>query len=58
MGTRLAEERDRAEADSREKETKYLALSRALQVKTGLLTLILVVMVTGVTVTDPQRRDK
>lgn len=56
MSTRLAEDRDRAEADSREKETKYLALSRALQVKTGLLTLILVVMVTGVTVTDPQRR--
>lgn len=56
MSTRLAEDRDRAEADSREKETKYLALSRALQVKTGLLTLILVVMVTDVTVTDPQRR--
>lgn len=56
MSTRLAEDRDRAEADSREKETKYLALSRALQVKTGLLPLILVVMVTGVTVTDPQRR--
>lgn len=56
MSTRLAEDRDRAEADSREKETKYLALSRALQVKTGRLTLILVVMVTGVTVTDPQRR--
>lgn len=35
VSTRLAEERDRAEADSREKETKYLALSRALQVKTG-----------------------
>lgn len=34
MSTRLAEERDRAEADSREKETKYLALSRALQVNT------------------------
>eukprot|EP00066_Takifugu_rubripes_P027865 XP_011617131.1 PREDICTED: myosin-10 [Takifugu rubripes] len=31
VSTRLAEERDRAEADSREKETKYLALSRALQ---------------------------
>lgn len=48
MSTRLAEERDRAEADSREKETKYLALSRALQVKTGLLTLSLVVTVTDV----------
>lgn len=33
MSTRLAEEKDRAEADSREKDTKYLALSRALQVK-------------------------
>lgn len=33
VSTRLAEERDKAEADSREKETKYLALSRALQVK-------------------------
>lgn len=33
VSTRLAEERDRAEADSREKETKYLALSRALQVE-------------------------
>uniref|UniRef100_A0A673BTY3 Myosin, heavy chain 14, non-muscle n=1 Tax=Sphaeramia orbicularis TaxID=375764 RepID=A0A673BTY3_9TELE len=31
VSARLAEERDRAEADSREKETKYLALSRALQ---------------------------
>ncbi|XP_040900476.1 myosin-10 isoform X2 [Toxotes jaculatrix] len=31
VSTRLAEERDRAEADSREKETRYLALSRALQ---------------------------
>ncbi|XP_068180853.1 myosin-10 isoform X2 [Antennarius striatus] len=31
VSTRLAEDRDRAEADSREKETKYLALSRALQ---------------------------
>ncbi|KAM9806592.1 myosin-10 isoform X2 [Syngnathus typhle] len=31
VGTRLAEEKDRAEADSREKETRYLALSRALQ---------------------------
>ncbi|XP_068616663.1 myosin-10 [Brachionichthys hirsutus] len=30
VSTRLAEDRDRAEADSREKETKYLALSRAL----------------------------
>lgn len=48
VSTRLAEERDRAEADSREKETKFLALSRALQVKTGLVTLILVVMVTDV----------
>lgn len=37
VSTRLAEERDRAEADSREKETKNLALSRALQVKTGLM---------------------
>lgn len=32
VSTRLAEERDRAEADSREKETRYLALSRTLQV--------------------------
>lgn len=32
VSARLAEERDRAEADSREKETRYLALSRALQV--------------------------
>lgn len=32
MSTRLAEERDKAEADSREKETRCLALSRALQV--------------------------
>uniref|UniRef100_A0AAV2MCR1 Myosin-10-like n=1 Tax=Knipowitschia caucasica TaxID=637954 RepID=A0AAV2MCR1_KNICA len=31
VSARLAEERDRAEADSREKETKYLALSRSLQ---------------------------
>ncbi|XP_077433098.1 uncharacterized protein myh14 isoform X6 [Vanacampus margaritifer] len=31
VGTRLAEEKDRAEADSRDKETRYLALSRALQ---------------------------
>ncbi|XP_074509599.1 uncharacterized protein myh14 isoform X2 [Sebastes fasciatus] len=31
VSARLAEERDRAEADSREKETRYLALSRALQ---------------------------
>ncbi|XP_061677060.1 myosin-10 isoform X3 [Syngnathoides biaculeatus] len=31
VSTRLAEEKDRAEADSREKETRYLALSRALQ---------------------------
>lgn len=38
VSTRLAEERDRAEADSREKETKYLALSRALQVKPPLIT--------------------
>ncbi|KAM7420919.1 hypothetical protein PAMA_015226 [Pampus argenteus] len=33
VSARLAEERDRAEADSREKETRYLALSRALQVR-------------------------
>lgn len=32
VSARLAEERDRAEADSREKDTRYLALSRALQV--------------------------
>lgn len=32
VSARLAEERDRAEADSREKETRHLALSRALQV--------------------------
>lgn len=38
VSTRLAEERDRAEADSREKETKYLALSRALQVKSTFIT--------------------
>lgn len=38
VSTRLAEERDRAEADSREKETKYLSLSRALQVKSTLIT--------------------
>ncbi|XP_056299580.1 myosin-10 isoform X2 [Pseudoliparis swirei] len=31
VSARLAEERDRAEADSREKETRHLALSRALQ---------------------------
>nr|XP_033497465.1 myosin-10 isoform X4 [Epinephelus lanceolatus] len=31
VSARLAEEKDRAEADSREKETKCLALSRALQ---------------------------
>ncbi|XP_077382230.1 uncharacterized protein LOC144021878 isoform X5 [Festucalex cinctus] len=31
VSTRLAEEKDRAEADSRDKETRYLALSRALQ---------------------------
>lgn len=31
MSARLAEERDRAEAESREKETRFLALSRALQ---------------------------
>uniref|UniRef100_A0A3B4AD74 Uncharacterized protein n=1 Tax=Periophthalmus magnuspinnatus TaxID=409849 RepID=A0A3B4AD74_9GOBI len=31
VSARLAEERDRAEADSREKETKYLSLSRSLQ---------------------------
>ncbi|XP_028435263.1 myosin-10 isoform X7 [Perca flavescens] len=31
VSARLAEERDRAEADSREKDTRYLALSRALQ---------------------------
>ncbi|XP_061572934.1 myosin-10 isoform X5 [Cololabis saira] len=31
VSARLAEEKDRAEADSREKETKYLALSRSLQ---------------------------
>ncbi|KAM9310763.1 LOW QUALITY PROTEIN: uncharacterized protein myh14 [Pholidichthys leucotaenia] len=31
VSVRLAEERDRAEADNRDKETKYLALSRALQ---------------------------
>lgn len=40
VSTRLAEERDRAEADSREKETKYLALSRALQVQTRFIRLI------------------
>lgn len=28
----MAEEKDKAEADSREKDTKYLSLSRALQV--------------------------
>uniref|UniRef100_A0A8D3AST0 Myosin, heavy chain 14, non-muscle n=1 Tax=Scophthalmus maximus TaxID=52904 RepID=A0A8D3AST0_SCOMX len=31
VSARLAEEKDRAEADNREKETRYLALSRALQ---------------------------
>ncbi|XP_072316168.1 uncharacterized protein myh14 isoform X4 [Eucyclogobius newberryi] len=31
VSTRLAEERDRAEADTREKDTKYLSLTRALQ---------------------------
>ncbi|XP_069393687.1 myosin-10 isoform X3 [Paralichthys olivaceus] len=31
VSARLTEEKDRAEADSREKETRYLALSRALQ---------------------------
>ncbi|XP_041648757.1 myosin-10 isoform X4 [Cheilinus undulatus] len=31
VSARLAEERDRAEADSREKETRYLSLCRALQ---------------------------
>ncbi|XP_051921866.1 myosin-10 isoform X5 [Hippocampus zosterae] len=31
VSARLAEEKDRAEADSRDKETRYLALSRALQ---------------------------
>nr|XP_057941324.1 myosin-10 isoform X5 [Doryrhamphus excisus] len=31
VSTRLADERDRAEADSREKETRCLALTRALQ---------------------------
>uniref|UniRef100_A0A672GY08 Myosin, heavy chain 14, non-muscle n=1 Tax=Salarias fasciatus TaxID=181472 RepID=A0A672GY08_SALFA len=31
VSARLAEERDRAEADSREKETRYLSLSRSLQ---------------------------
>ncbi|XP_055020196.1 myosin-10 isoform X2 [Boleophthalmus pectinirostris] len=31
VSARLAEERDRAEADNREKDTKYLSLSRALQ---------------------------
>ncbi|KAM9723303.1 uncharacterized protein myh14 isoform 5-T5 [Menidia menidia] len=31
VSARLAEERDRAEADNREKETRYLALSRSLQ---------------------------
>ncbi|XP_053090908.1 myosin-10 isoform X2 [Pangasianodon hypophthalmus] len=31
VSARLAEERDRAEAESREKETRFLALSRALQ---------------------------
>ncbi|CAB1448845.1 unnamed protein product [Pleuronectes platessa] len=31
VSARLAEEKDRAEADSREKDTRYLALSRALQ---------------------------
>lgn len=35
VSARLAEERDRAEADSREKETRYLALSRALQVNSS-----------------------
>uniref|UniRef100_A0A3Q3J775 Myosin, heavy chain 14, non-muscle n=1 Tax=Monopterus albus TaxID=43700 RepID=A0A3Q3J775_MONAL len=31
VSARLAEERDRAEADSREKETRHMSLSRALQ---------------------------
>ncbi|XP_041843452.1 myosin-10 isoform X1 [Melanotaenia boesemani] len=31
VSARLAEEKDRAEADNREKETRYLALSRSLQ---------------------------
>ncbi|XP_068592506.1 myosin-10 isoform X2 [Cebidichthys violaceus] len=31
VSARLAEEKDRAEADSREKETRHMALSRALQ---------------------------
>ncbi|CAN9513645.1 unnamed protein product [Ophioblennius macclurei] len=31
VSARLAEERDRAEADSREKETRFLSLSRSLQ---------------------------
>lgn len=31
MSARLLEERDRAEAESREKETRFLSLSRALQ---------------------------
>ena len=35
VSARLAEERDRAEADSRERETKYLALSRSLQVNSS-----------------------
>lgn len=37
MSARLAEEKDRAEADSREKETRYLSLSRALQVNIRLV---------------------
>lgn len=32
VSARLAEEKDKAEADSRDKETRYLSLSRSLQV--------------------------
>ena len=35
MSARLAEEKDRAEADNREKETRALSLARALQVTHG-----------------------
>ncbi|MEQ2158574.1 hypothetical protein GOODEAATRI_013618 [Goodea atripinnis] len=37
VSAKVAEERDRAEADVREKETKVLALTRALEEKQGVL---------------------
>lgn len=56
MSARIAEERDKAEAESREKETRCLSLTRSLQVKysTEKVSVVFVILVIDLQVFCPQ----